>query len=191
MEPAPNIDRMVNPRSPLGVSKGRKRDILRAASDLVVEGGLTGWSIDGCSKRAQCAKGLVLHYFKSKEALLGEIAASLLSERWTRWAAALSGGGIEGLDTLWDRLNEEAKRPSARAILELRLAGVAGAKLPPKETTELQRLLARALELPPDALPAAGVLEPLLEGYLLALLGGVPDEEVREAFFRYWLSYVR
>ena len=35
------------------------------------------------------------------------------------------------------------------------------------------------------------MLEPLLEGYLLALLGGVPDEEVREAFFQYWLSYVK
>ena len=122
---------------------------------------------------------------------MGEIAAALLAERWTNWAAALSGGGIGGLDTLWDRLNEEAKSPTARAILELRLAGVSGAALPPKDAAELRRLLARALDLPPDALPAAGVLEPLLEGYLLALLGGVPDEEVREAFFRYWLSYVK
>ncbi len=158
---------------------------------MVIQVGLTDWSIEKCSLRARCAKGLVLHYFKSKEGLLGEIAASLLSERWTRWAAALTGDGIGGLDTLWSRLTEEAKSPSARAILELRLAGVTGATLPPKETAELQRLLARALDLRPDELPAAGVLEPLLEGYLLALLGGVAVEEVKEAFFRYWLSYVK
>ena len=182
---------MVNTTSQRGHRRDRKRDILGAASELVIQTGLTAWSIEGCSRRARCAKGLVLHYFKSKEALFGAIAASLLAERWTKWAAALSGGGIGGLDTLWSRLTEEAKSPSARAILELRLAGVTGATLPPKETAELQRLLARALDLRPDDLPAAGVLEPLLEGYLLALLGGVPDEEVREAFFRYWLSYVK
>ena len=182
---------MVNQPAPQGSRRDRKRDILRAASELVVESGLTDWSIERCSLRAQCAKGLVLHYFKSKEALLGAIATSFLAERWTKWAAALSGGGIEGLDTLWSRLSEEAKRPSARAILELRLAGIAGASLPPTATVELQRLLARALDLPPDELPATGVLEPLLEGYLLALLSGVPDEEVREAYFRYWLSYVK
>ena len=182
---------MVNQTKPQGIVRDRKREIMQAATDLVVDGGLTNWSIDKCSQRARCTKGLVLHYFKSKDALLNQLAASLLAERWTRWAAALSGGGIGGLDTLWSRLSDEAKRASARAILELRLAGVSGATLPPKETTELQRLLARALDLPADELPAAGVLEPLLEGYLLALLGGVPDEEVREAFFRYWLSYVK
>ena len=128
-----------------------------------------------------------------RDALAGPIHLTplFLAERWTNWAAALSGGEIEGLDTLWSRLSEEAKRPSARAILELRLAGIAGASLPPTATVELQRLLARALDLPPEELPATGVLEPLLEGYLLALLGGVPDEEVREAYFRYWLSYVK
>ena len=151
---------------------------------------MTAWSIEECSRRARCAKGLVLHYFKSKEALLAATATALLADRWTNWAAALATGGIGGLDTLWDRLVAEMRPPTARAILELRLAGVEGALLPSARATELQRLLARALDLTPDELPAAGVLEPLLEGYLLALLGGVPEDEVKEAFFRYWLSYV-
>jgi AcrR family transcriptional regulator len=133
----------------------------------------------------------VLHYYKSKEALFGEIAAALLADRWTRWAAALASGGIGGLDTLWDRLVAETGPPTARAILELRLAGVEGTLLPPGRATELQQLLARALDLPSGELPTAAVLEPVLEGYLLALLGGVPVEEVKEAFFRYWLSYVK
>jgi AcrR family transcriptional regulator len=182
---------MVNRRSPGKHHVASKARILGAALQLATSNGLTDWSIEGCSREAGCAKGLVLHYYKSKEALLGEIAASLLAQRWTHWAAALASGGIGGLDTLWDRLVAEIGPPTARAILELRLAGVEGALLPPGRTTELQRLLARALDLSADELPAAAVLEPLLEGYLLALLGGVPEEEAKEAFFRYWLSYVR
>ena len=133
---------------------------------------------------------MVLHYFTSKEALLAAIGALLVGDRWTRWAAALAGGGIDGLDTLWGRLREEATQPTSRALLELRLAGVAEAALPAREGLELRRLLARALDLPPEELPAAGVLEPMLEGYLLALLGGVPADDVKEAFFRYWLTFV-
>jgi AcrR family transcriptional regulator len=181
---------MVNQKAKRKDLVDRKLQILRAACDLVTSGGLTTWSIEQCSQRARCAKGLVLHYFRSKEALLAEVAGALLAERWTNWAAALGGGGIEGLDTLWIGLVRETKPPTARAILELRLAGVEGARLAPARTTELHRSLARALDLTPDDLPAAAVLEPLLEGYLLALLGGVPEEEVKEAFFRYWLSYV-
>jgi AcrR family transcriptional regulator len=185
-----DIDRMVKAAGTQGGRRDRKQEIMRAARDLAIEGKLTDWSIEQCARRAECAKGLVLHYFKSKEALLGQVALALAADRWTRWAAALSGGGIGGLDTLWDRLLEEVRPPSARALLELRLAGIEGAALPPPRALELQRLLARALDLAPDELPAAMVLEPVLEGYLLALLSGVAEEEVKEAFFRYWLTFV-
>src|SRR5258705_10515520 len=147
---------MVNLQGNGVVCPDRRRDILRAAGELVTEAGLTAWSIEECSRRARCAKGLVLHYFKSKEALLAATATALLADRWTNWAAALATGGIGGLDTLWDRLVAEMRPPTARAILELRLAGVEGALLPSARATELQRLLARALDLTPDELPAAG-----------------------------------
>src|SRR5438045_453547 len=83
-----DIDRMVNAKRSSVTRPDRKGEILRAATELVAEGGLTAWSIEECARRAHCAKGLVLHYFKSKDALLAETAAALLAERRTKWAAA-------------------------------------------------------------------------------------------------------
>ena len=171
--------------------EGRKQQILQSALSLLTSEGLTNWSIEGCSKRAHCAKGLVLHYFGTKDTLLQEVARSLVATRWSRWSSALSNGGIGSLDTLWDHLVEESTAGTARGLLELRLANVPGAALGSPEAAELRRRLGTALDLSATELPSAGVLEHLLEGYLLALMRGVPSEEVREAFFRYWLSYVR
>lgn len=171
--------------------EGKRANILASAGTLAKVSGLTGWSIEACSREARCAKGLVLHYFGSKDALLREVAHTLAAERWNGWRSALAPGGIGALDTLFDRLTDDAASGAARALLELRLSGVQEAALPPPAATDLQRLLATALELPPGELPAANVIEHLLEGYLLALIRGASGEEVREAFFRYWLSYVR
>lgn len=172
-------------------SPDRKQQISSSASTILLRDGLTAWSIERCSRHARCAKGLVLHYFGSKESLLSEMGDRLSAERWGGWSTALARGGIGALDTLWERLADPTERIRARAILELRLAGIQSAALSATNAAELRRRLARALELPPEELPAAGILEHLLEGYLLALLRGVPAEEVREGFFRYWLSYVR
>jgi AcrR family transcriptional regulator len=169
----------------------KKGQILEAAIKLVATSGLTDWSIEKCAREAKCAKGLVLHYFKSKEALLGEVARSLTASRRIEWSTALSANGIGGLDALWERLATEAGTQSARALIELRLAGVPGARLSPAEATDLRRQLGTTLEIPPEELPVADALEPLLEGYLLALLQGVPSVAIKDAFFRYWLSYVR
>jgi AcrR family transcriptional regulator len=157
----------------------------------MVQGGLTAWSIEACSKRAGCAKGLVLHYFGSKEALLRTIARSLVADRSSRWAGAFGAAGISGLDALWDVLAQEATAGSARALLELRLAGVTESSFAPEDADKLVRRLAAALDQSTTELPVPGAIEQLLEGYLLALLRGVAPDDVREAFFRYWLSYVR
>src|SRR5437660_5790819 len=81
-----------------------RRTILSAAARLVATNGLTDWSIARCSKEAGCAKGLVLHYFETKEALLREVARSLSADRQREWATALSVGGVGALDALWERL---------------------------------------------------------------------------------------
>ena len=153
--------------------------------------GLTAWSIEGCARLAHCAKGLGLHHHRSKEQLLTTGAAELSAARWNSWRDALSTGDVSALDALWDRLLREHQDRSGRALLELRLAGYDGTLLGPADATELARLLARALDVTPDDLPVPAVLEPLLEGYLLALQRNASTEGVREAFFRYWLSYVR
>lgn len=153
--------------------------------------GLTDWSIEGCAKRAGCAKGLVLHHHHSKEELLSTVARELSAARSKEWRAALEPRDVSALDALWDRLLQAHADRSGRALIELRLAGIEGTLLGPAEASELAIRLARALDLAPEELPAPLVLEPLLEGYLLALQRNASTEDVREAFFRYWLSYVK
>lgn len=169
------------------ISKAR---ILEASKAIAARDGLTDWSIERCSKAANCAKGLVLHYFGTKRELWSATAASFVSDRAGGWQAALSAEGIDGLDALWEALATEVRTGRASAILQLRLAGVEGAQLSVKDRTDLRAALARALSSSTEALPPAAALEGVLEGYQLALLGNDDSEGVREAFFRYWLSFV-
>ena len=167
-----------------------KSRILEASKGITVRDGLTDWSIDRCAKAAKCAKGLVLHYFKTRGELWTATAAGFSSDRASSWRAALSAEGIDGLDALWEALSSEARSGRASALLQLRLARVAGAELSPKDRNDLRAALARALSTRTDVLPPAAALEGVLEGYQLALLGNDDAEGVREAFFRYWITYV-
>jgi|GEM_PF-1497799 len=167
-----------------------KARILEASKGITVLKGLTDWSIERCSKAANCAKGLVLHYFGSKRELWAATAASFASDRAGTWRAALSAEGIDGLDALWEAIATEARTGRASAILQLRLAGVEEAQLSAKDRSDLRSALARVLSASTEALPPAAALEGVLEGYQLALLGNDDAEGVREAFFRYWISFV-
>ena len=182
---------MVNDAKRSPTNHPRAGQISGAAADLLKSVGLTAWSIEGCAKEARCAKGLVLHHHRTKESLLTTVARDLSAARWRSWREALGAGDVSALDALWDRLTQEHRDRSAHALIELRLAGYDGTLLGPGEVVEFARLLARALDVTPDELPVADVLEPLLEGYLLALQRNASAEGVREAFFRYWLSYVK
>ena len=139
---------------------------------------------------AKCAKGLVLHYFGSKEALLGTVARELIARREVEWRAPLSGEGIAALDALWSALAAEALEGRARAILELRLAGIPGASLSDAQVEGLRGALGRALAIEVAELPTSAALEGILEGYQLAVMGNDRSEETREAFYRYWLTYI-
>ncbi|HET7042519.1 MAG TPA: hypothetical protein VFI13_10890 [Gemmatimonadales bacterium] len=152
---------------------------------------MTTWSIDSCAREAKCVKGLVIHYFRTREALLAESAGALIAERALRWSAALNTPGVDALDRLWDELARAATDGSGRALLELRFAGTAGAGFTLAQATDLVERLARALDTPRDELPAPAALGPILEGYILALMESADPEGVKEAFFRYWLTYVK
>jgi len=167
-----------------------KRRILAASEEITRRDGLTDWSIERCAKAAGCAKGLVLHYFDTKGDLLAATAASFAADRASRWRAALSAEGIAGLDALWDALATEVEGGHASAIIQLRLGGIAAARIPEKDRTDLRSALARALSTDASTLPPAAALEGILEGYQLALLGNDDVEGVKEAFFRYWLTFV-
>jgi len=133
---------------------------------------------------------LVLHYFGTKEALLGVVASELISTRVTEWRAALSGEGVTALDALWLALATEAREGRARSILELRFAGISGSSLSTSQVETLRSALGRALGTDATELPASTALEGILEGYQLAVMKNDRPEEVREAFYRYWLTYV-
>jgi AcrR family transcriptional regulator len=182
---------MVNTGATVDSESGRKARILAAAQELLKSGGLTAWSIEGCSQRARCAKGLVLHYFGSKRELLDAAALELSTRRAERWRSALSSAGIEGIEALWRGIADEAVTGAARALIELRLSGAAGTTMSPDRARSLAKAIATALERSVDLLPPPATLEPILEGYALALLGGAPADEVREAFLGYWISFLR
>ena len=169
----------------------RKPEIIGSSLSLLKTQSLTKWSIDACAEGAGCVKGLVIHYFKGREALLAESARALVDERAERWRVALDAGGIGALDRLWDELVRAATDGSGRAILELRFAKTAGAGFTSTQATGLVERLARALGAPRDDLPAPTALGPILEGYILALMESADPEGVKEAFFRYWLTFVR
>ena len=169
----------------------RRAEIIGSSANQLKSQSLTNWSIDACAQGAGCVKGLVIHYFKGREPLLAESAHALISERAERWRIALDAGGIGALDLLWDELVRAATDGSGRALLELRFAGTAGAGFTLAQATDLAERLARALDTPRDDLPAPAALGPILEGYILALMESADPEGVKEAFFRYWLTFVK
>jgi AcrR family transcriptional regulator len=169
----------------------RKPEILLASAQLLMRGGLTDWSIEGAARQARCAKGLVLHYFGSKRELLHAVALDLSARRAERWRSALQSPGIEGIEAIWRAIAEEVGNGTARALIELRLSGVEGTAIPAERARALATGIASALERLVELLPPPATLEPILEGYALALLAGAPADEVREAFLGYWVSFLR
>ena len=107
-----------------------------------------------------------------------------------RLGVPVTAEGIDGLDALWSALVTEAGEGRASAIVQLRLAGVEGARLAEKDRRDLRTALARVLSTDAESLPPAAALEGVLEGYQLAMLGNDDVEGVKEAFFRYWLTFV-
>ncbi len=57
------------------VSEQRRRQILEAAAEVIVERGLSDTRIADVARRIGTSAGLVLYYFKSKDELLGEALA--------------------------------------------------------------------------------------------------------------------
>src|ERR1700683_4570901 len=76
-------------------AKGRqtRERIIRAAAELVAEGGIAGTSLDDVRARAHASKGQLYHYFADREDLLRAVAKSVSDE--------VVGGQVE----LFERLD--------------------------------------------------------------------------------------
>ncbi len=75
------------PRTADGGDDGRTRDaertkarIVRAATDLFMVLGPAGASLDDIARKAGIARGLIYHYFKTKEALFEQVLARPLAD---------------------------------------------------------------------------------------------------------------
>ncbi len=166
-----------------------KEKILDQSVAVVVREGLAGWSLEEVARGARCAKGLVLYHYRSKAALLDLTAGEIERTRWDRRFGALNaGGGLEGIDRLWDEMVIEAESGRFRAWVSLVAAGYRGTE--PSRAEAFRTAMARLLGLPSEVLADATSIEAMLEGMALLLGGATSREVLRAAYDRLWTSMV-
>ena len=61
-------------------SAGRRRKILKAASELIVKKGYRGTSLDAVVERAGCSKSAIYEYFGSKDGMLAALSEDIVHE---------------------------------------------------------------------------------------------------------------
>ena len=169
----------------------RTRILDAAAAELKVAG-LTGWTVDEISKRADCAKGLIAYHFQSKTKLLQLVAAQVRADRSTRRTKALSGSGAVALDDLWEALADEVRSGSSRLWLSLLThpETASSATIDAASRHHLVTTAATALGLEAQA-PSLEAIPAFLDGLELQLLMGAPAGELREQFDRFWLDLLK
>jgi len=170
-------------------SVSTKARILDAAMAQLRMSGLTDWTVDEISKRADCAKGLVTYHFQSKAKLLQLVATRVRAARSARRTAALSHSGADGLDGLWEALAEEVRSGSSRLWLALLThpETASSATIDAAGRQHLVTTAAIALGLQATS-PSLQALPAFLDGLELQLLMGAPEGELREQFDRFWLD---
>ncbi|MEO8031842.1 MAG: TetR family transcriptional regulator [Gemmatimonadota bacterium] len=169
-----------------------KLPIVDHAKSLLVEQGLSNWTIDRVATRANCAKGLVTYHHGTRNALLGAVAAQLRDDRQGRRMSALHQSGSSAIDALWAVILSEQASGQAAAWLAL-LASTEpeirnGRRPLAGDAAALGRLLVEALSLEADAAAVGGTSVAAIDGFAAALMQGFPTGEVRDAYHRFWLG---
>lgn len=165
-----------------------RETILQAARTVLLKGDITGWTMAQVAGEAGCAKGLVHYHFKTKSALLAEVAAAIRDERIRRRAGALAGEGTVALDALWTVLVEEVNAGAFRTWLAFLALDQAGLQPVLRQEPEdaIAAAIARVLAL--ETAPAPGLVPAVLDGFQIALLRGADPIELRDGFDRFWLA---
>lgn len=165
-----------------------RENILSAARIVLTRGDLAGWTMAQVADEAGCAKGLVHYHFKTKAALLRDVAAAIKLGRSEARIGALGGEGTAALDSLWQVMKRETTSGEFRtwlgllALDEKELRGI----LHRRSGSGLGKAAARALALP--TVPPDGFLEAILDGFQIALMSGADSGELRDAYDRFWLG---
>ena len=86
-----------------------KRSIIEGATAELCEKGAATATVEAVAKRAECAKGLVLYHFKTKQGLFESAGAAIAVTRATHWAMAFEGGSPpDTIDKTWSLLTTES-----------------------------------------------------------------------------------
>jgi AcrR family transcriptional regulator len=163
--------------------------IIGAARDVMIKHGLTDWTVELVAGNAQCAKGLVLYHFGTKNELLRAVATQVRLDRTETRVRALATGGTQALDRLWEALQADA----TGGVSSLWVALVAHehsrphASLTQDDRNRLARAAEAAMELVPDSAPMDDLID-RLNGFELSLVQDCRPDQVRESYDRYWLG---
>lgn len=166
-----------------------KPAIIEISIALAMEYGLTSWTVEDVSRRAGCAKGLVLYHFKTKDQLLLALADAVRQRSVASYLEALDRPPLEAIERLWQVLVTEAR--DGTAALRMSLLGDARtrAAIAPTEVERqaLSAAIGRAFSVAASdplviALPASWV------GFQVQILEGAAPTAVRDGFDAFWLG---
>lgn len=171
------------------MARPNNRDaILTASLRLLASHGFEGWSIDRVAREAGCAKALVIHHYGTRSDLLTATGARVAGVRQDRRLAALAEGGTEALDRLWLAVTEDFRTGVSRAAFSLAAQGYSSRG--PGHAAALHAAVAKALDVPPEALADPSSLMAMLEGLEFQLMQGAEPLRLRPAFDRLWISLI-
>ena len=165
----------------------RRREILDAALDALVEIGESGSFVEEVCRRSSVSVGTLYHHFGSKDRLIATLHYSLLND-YQRGAGALlaadppAEGGIKETVDHHLRWLMRNRRPAA-FLLQQPFAGYRSSEVPAdllEENAEFLAVVRSWLE----RRMAAGELKPLPFDLVVALLIGPVHHWVRSALFR-------
>lgn len=163
--------------------------IISAATGVLIQQGLNGWTVDEVARKAGCAKGLVNYHYRSKQQLLERIAELLREDRWAKRHAASKGS--KPLDLLWQTLINEVGSGRFSAWLSLLVAGEKlrqSARTPLQHAETLCRSLGESLGLGDQLASHGPLVAAALDGISLRLLEGADPGTLEEAYHRFWLT---
>lgn len=93
--------------------------VLDAAVACLLENGYAGFSIGEVQKRAEMARGTLLHHFPAKADLVSAAVGHLVTQRVAQAQQAATGDATERLDAFVDAVWADLSSPELHALLEL------------------------------------------------------------------------
>jgi AcrR family transcriptional regulator len=93
--------------------------VLDAAVACLLEQGYAGFSIGEVQKRADMARGTLLHHFPAKADLVSAAVGHLVTQRVERAQQAATGATADRLDAFVDAVWADLSSPEFHALLEL------------------------------------------------------------------------